>query len=392
MPTHDGCPDPHVFPVIDAKSKAGQTAIMSAFLFHSASSSGAVRRQSLRRQCQRHPRSQRGAGMAEFTLVAIPVLLLGLGGIEVSHWLFTRQAISLALLEAGRAAITHHNHPDRIIYAFESALLPLYVTAAPGGARQRLQQSMTRRQQLMQAAPWQIEVLSPSAAAYIDFGDKTLRVSGSGQRPAINNNYLSEQHQRHRARGWVDGRGPVSGQTIYQANTVVLRLNWPHEPRLPLIAPILRALGKRSGNYRERAFAQAYLPMLRQMTLLMQSHPVQWSDDPGGKVLFRAENGETGNRCRGWLCHARVTPEDIRSKPDQSLHPAPPGQAARPGTSDTLPDGDNQPSLGAGSDHPADHSDAPTPHLGEASPENPDYGDIAVDPDDPACGVTLCCV
>lgn len=69
---------------------------------------------------------QRGAGLAGFAVVVMPVLLLGLGSVEIAHWFFTRQAVSLALLEAGRAAVTSHNHPQRIIGAFERTLEPVF--------------------------------------------------------------------------------------------------------------------------------------------------------------------------------------------------------------------------------------------------------------------------
>src|SRR3546814_2598669 len=38
---------------------------------------------------------QAGAGLIEFSIVAVPILLLGLGSIEVAHWLLTRQVVSL---------------------------------------------------------------------------------------------------------------------------------------------------------------------------------------------------------------------------------------------------------------------------------------------------------
>src|SRR3546814_2801513 len=56
---------------------------------------------------------QAGASLIEFSVVAVPILLLGLGSVDIASWFFTRQAVSLALLEAGRAGIVSHAHPQR---------------------------------------------------------------------------------------------------------------------------------------------------------------------------------------------------------------------------------------------------------------------------------------
>lgn len=303
--------------------------------------------------------------MIEFVIAAFPVLFLGLGSIELSHWFITRQALSLALLEATRAAITDHNRPGRIIAAFEQALRPLHASATAAATDQRLHAALARRQATMDDAPWQIEVLSPSEHAYTDFSDMHLRIDGAPGRPAINNDYLAEQHQRHQALGWTQGHGPVSGQTIYEANTAVLRLSWLHEPHLPLIRPILRALGNPEGSYRQRALARGYLPMTRQIALLMQSHPVHWADDPSAKVLYRPEGNGPVRACSGWLCNSGGGPDGSGMIPipefDGSV-PAQPGTPVAP------------------------------PAYGDGTGGSGDYPDWAVNPDDPACGVTLCCV
>lgn len=314
--------------------------------------------------------------MIEFTIVALPLLLLALGGLEISHWLFTRQAVGLALLDAGRAAITDHNRPSRIVNGFEHALQPLY--AAPGAMSiQRLRNALASRQKRLNAAPWQIEVLSPSPHAYIDHADPNVKVNGASGHSVINNHYLAEQDQRRRNQGWADGRGPVSDQTIYEANTLVLRLSWLHEPRLPLLTPLLRALGNPAGNYRQRGLAQGYVPMVRQLVLLMQSHPVHWNDDPSEKVIYRAENEAQIPACRGWLCqdsasHGTGVPGNTPIPHFDDLNPAPP------------PAGQHEP---GNNGHPPDAG----PPAGE-TPQDPGWTMPPIDPDDPACGVTLCCV
>lgn len=324
------------------------------------------------------PSSQRGAGVIEFTIVALPVLLIGLGSIELSHWFYTRQAISVALLDAGRAAITQHMRADHTITAFEHAIRPLYASPTADSSSSRLHDALKQRERDMNGPPWQIEVLSPSAAAYTDFADPTVHIEGASGRAVINNHYLAEQNERHRTQGWTDGRGPVSGQTIYEANTTVLRLSWLHKPRLPLVVPILRALGDSQGSYRQRALHQGYLPMTRQITLLMQSHPVQWTDDRSGKILYHPEGNLPAQVCSGWLCNA-----------DQHAGTA----------SEATPPADDQRGLPL---YPA--TPVTTPPVDGLAPNNPDSGnvesdglpstdpDLPTDLDDPACGITLCCL
>src|SRR5699024_6481934 len=167
---------------------------------------------------------------------------------------------------------------------------------------QRLQRALQQRQADMGTIPWRIQVLSPSASAYTDFSDDRIQVAGASSQHTINNNYLAEQHQHHLTRGWKHGRGPVSGQTIYEANSLVLQLDWLHEPRLPLIKPVLRALGMHDGSYRQRAWAQGYLVITRQITLVMQSHPVHWESGSHSSVQFEPSQPATATPpCKGWL-------------------------------------------------------------------------------------------
>src|SRR5699024_10725930 len=154
------------------------------------------------------------------------------------------------------------NRPQRIITAFEAGLKPLYAGAEQHSqdstAQSQLEQALVARQQNMQAAPWQIEILSPSTLAYQDFSDPDVRLADAPARPAIHNPYLDEPDERKRAQGLKHGRGPISGETVYEANTTVLRLTWLHRPRLAIMAGLLRALGNPRGSYRQRALAHGY--------------------------------------------------------------------------------------------------------------------------------------
>jgi hypothetical protein len=353
---------------------------------------------------------QSGATVIEFPIVAVPLLLAGLGSIEVAHWLLTRQALSLALLQAARAGATDHGRPDTIEAAFEHALLPLFPGKERRSAMQARSDAFARRGHDTGLAPWQIQILSPTAAAFDDFVDPTvMRAEHSGAMlheqdgrrqtqhpalpvtpglPAINNHYQLEQHRRHAAAGWPGGRGPRSGQSIFEANTLVLRLRYLHEPALPGIKGLLRLLGNERGTYGQRAMALGgYLPLTREIALTMESHPVLWPLPANGKLIRAPESPAAAApdiaSCHGWWCARQAPPARPfdGSVPDQPASGTPaPGLPASGNPADTTGPGD----VAAGRP-PGGHSN---------SGEDPDviHDALGVAPDDPACGVVLCCV
>ena len=226
----------------------------------------------LTRLHHRHVAPQRGTGMIEFLLIAIPLLLTTLGGIEISHWMFTRQAVNMALTEAGRAGSTLHANPQAIIQAFEQALEPLYPATASATSAQRLQAATARNQSHHQQLPWHIQVLSPTPDHFRDFISTDPAVRHPSGLPTINNSYQREQHDDHTQQGRTSGNGHHSGQNIFEANTLALRLTWRYTPLLPGFERVAGGL----------------LALKQDITLTMQSHPVFWPDDPAGRVTRSA--------------------------------------------------------------------------------------------------------
>lgn len=315
--------------------------------------------------------AQSGAGMVEFAVTAVPILLLGLGGMELARWFYMKQALSLALLDAARAGITQHARPQAIKDAFEIALRPLYPPAAAQTSAQRVRHALDERHQAIRQAPWRIQVLDPAAAAFADFADPGL----GADRRAINNDYQREQHMARQGAGWTGGRGPASGQTIYQANALTLALTYPVEPLVPGLRPLLRLLGSGTGNYGQRVLAGGYLPMAQEIRLTMQSHPMEWPDLPDGTVVHgnavRLSTGPPAGAdapCRGLWCPGLAGPGRAG--------------AAAPAPTDA---GEGMP---VGGETLAD-APAETPGAGPGSPA----GDSGLETlsDDPACGLTLCC-
>lgn len=323
------------------------------------------------------PGRQCGTSAVEFTLVAIPMLLVGLGAVELSRWFFVKQAISLALLEAGRAGIIDHARPTTIEEAFERGLLPLYPGTATQSAPQRLQQSLARRQEASKAPAWQIKVLSPHAAVFHDFASSQATVAGAAGLAVIDNNYQAEQHQAYLKQGRPDGRGPISDATIFDANTLVLHLSYMHEPLVPGMRALMRLLAYGSQGHAQAALAAGYLPMQQTLRLTMQSHPVAWPNTSSKVVLgdgtvhqFAAP--ATNDSCLGIWCNTTnaALPSYVANTPQS------PGASGVPAASNNFNWPGNVPETGG--KLPA--ASAPGPNENTAPP---DY--------DVVCGTVLCC-
>ena len=224
---------------------------------------------------------QHGAGMAGFLLAAIPVLSLGLGGVEAAHWASLRQTLSLALMDAARTGATRQARPQAIAQAFEHGLHMFYPD--PRAAARAL-----RERQAALGTPWQIRIVQPSPAAFLDHADPDL--PGPRDHPGqslIRNDYQAQQQARRLAQGWPGGRGPQSALTIHEANTLVLELWWPHRPLLPGVATIVRTLAPWSTDPQQRRLMTAgYLPFRRRVSVAMHSHPADWSGLADGRVTY----------------------------------------------------------------------------------------------------------
>jgi hypothetical protein len=222
---------------------------------------------------------QYGMAMAGFAVAAIPLLLVGLLVAESAHWHLTRQVLSLALLEAARAGATAHGRPDAIKTAFETALLPLYTPpGAHASARARMAAAFRHIARETRLPAWRIDIVQPSTRTFIDFADRAIQVPAAPGLAAIRNDYQAEQHDRRKSAGWREGRGPRSGLTIFQANTLQLRLTYLQTPWVPALRSLLRGLALLGwhGTPGAEAARAGRLAMVMDLSLTMQSHPVRW--------------------------------------------------------------------------------------------------------------------
>lgn len=226
------------------------------------------------------PRHGRGATLLEFALAAPPLLLLGVLAAEAAHWHLARQLAYVALVDAARAGATAHGHPDAIAQAFEQAARPRHAQA--GGDARAAQRRAWRRLQVQAGMPaWRIEVLQPSAVALQAHARAGLAVAGAPGRRAASNDYQAEQHA---ARG-----APPGGPTIFDANTLHLRLTYLHEPLAPLTRVLLRQAGRAAEACAQHALERGLLALRMELRIEMQSHPVDWHAAPAarkGQVVY----------------------------------------------------------------------------------------------------------
>ncbi|WP_323012475.1 hypothetical protein [Castellaniella sp.] len=229
---------------------------------------------------------QAGAGMVGLLLALPPLLALGMGGVELAHWMHLRQAISLILTDAARVGATRQANPQAIASAFESGLRQLYIQP------DTIQQALAARRQAL-GTSWIMHIVQPNPAAFQDHADPD--VVGTRQplgQALIRNDYQAQQHAQRQAQGWPQGRGPQSGLNIHEANTLVINLWWPQRPMVPGIAAILQGLAPLNHDpVGQQMMTQGYLPIRRQVRMVMQSHPADWPALADGRIRYATATG-----------------------------------------------------------------------------------------------------
>lgn len=220
-------------------------------------------------------RRQQGSGMAEMLLVALPMLGIGLGTIEATHYFHVRQQLGLALTMAARAGAVAHANPTVIANAFEHALGPLYPPNNQAPSSQRINVANQRFEAQFQRPRWHIQLVSPDTAAFSTLANP--QASRRYGRPAIRNTYLPEQQARLPYASANGVPGKISGQTIFQATTLTLTLHYGYAPWLPGLRQV---------------FGQAFW-IRRSISQTMQSDALWYPDDPQGRVNRQGFTGAT---------------------------------------------------------------------------------------------------
>lgn len=157
-------------------------------------------------------RHLRGSAMVQWCIAALPLLLLGSMAIEASHWHATRQRLALAIQRATEA------------------------TAMNGGTSESLKRNLRTHIPPDLRFPIKACVTDPVNALMADFIDRRLSIKLG--KAVIRHDHVAEQHRQAKTRGRVNGRGPRSQKTIFEAN----QLNVQSVVRYRALSPWVRKL------------------------------------------------------------------------------------------------------------------------------------------------------
>jgi len=152
---------------------------------------------------------QVGHALIEWIIVSLPLIWLGLLAIEVSGWHSTRQELALVAQQATLFA------------------------SLSGGRTESIREHLIEHRSLLMRGEIQVCVKDQVSQLMRDFKDK--RLSQQVGHDVIRHNHIIEQHRRFVAKGWANGRGPRSGQTISAANFLRVSVTLQHRPVTPVI-------------------------------------------------------------------------------------------------------------------------------------------------------------
>lgn len=160
---------------------------------------------------------QRGASSLENTVSLLVFLLLALVAYESAHWLLLRQALNTALLDTARVGATQHAHPQIIREAFlqQAQKLPAFALKTTNN--------------------WSIEKMGAIKETQYD--------------------YQALQYEQ-------------GNNTIFEDNTLHLRLRYFHRPVTPIVRALLR--GQNNGH----------VLIVTEVKVAMQSDQSVWSYPP----------------------------------------------------------------------------------------------------------------
>ena len=206
----------------------------------------------------------RGFALVEFQVVALLGLFpLFLGALQALLLLMANHVVQYATFEAARAGAVAGADPAVMHRAFAVGLLPLHATTAEE-ITSRNAVAVTTAAYLRSVAAntvfANIEILSPSAAAFADFA--TTGPDG----PAIRNDSLEHRPLSTGAR---------SGQSIQEANLLRIRARYCHPLQVPvidgLLIGVLRSLETDPAVL--ACYAAGRVPLVAEAVVNMQSDP-----------------------------------------------------------------------------------------------------------------------
>ena len=213
---------------------------------------------------------QRGASMTEFTIVAPVLLLVGLALLQYALLFFTKNQVNHAGFMAVRAGSMHNATAESISAAYLRHLAPLY---GGGGNAEEVAQAAARAAVDMQGN-FRLELINPTKASFDDFSEPELKEKHNTDARVLPNSSLAL-------------RNPAiikanSGQNIFDANLLKVRITHGYRPGVPLVAKVfaggLQAADDGKDSFVSALLAKGRVPVVTDITLHMNSDAFEWAN------------------------------------------------------------------------------------------------------------------
>ncbi|MFO1465390.1 MAG: TadE family protein [Steroidobacteraceae bacterium] len=232
-----------------------------------------------RREARRAGRA-RGAALIEFALVLPVLLVMMLGTVQAALAFHAKSNLNYAAFQAARAGSVEHAAPQAMFDALGRALVPYF---GGGNSTADLAGTLARVRADLAQGSARLEILSPTARSYDDFQSPDLaRRIGAGRRVIPNVDLLNRRCPRDRpACAWNPATN-ASGQSLQDANLLVLRLTYgiPPMKQVPLAGRLytasLKALGVGGDDaFMEELLDQGRIPVIARALVRMSSEPIE---------------------------------------------------------------------------------------------------------------------
>lgn len=228
----------------------------------------------------RSPRSQRGAGLVESTIVLPTLLLLVLGMWQAALGYQAKSSVNYATFEAARAGAVNNASLTSITAAFQKAMLSYY---GGGTSASELAATLKRVTDDLGTAALRIEVLSPTRESFDDYNSPALKARYKTDEPVIPNVGIDELNCPRDVPGCnSDPKGNASGQTLQDANLLKLRITYgiPPTKQMPMVGRFYTwALGKlKAGEgdaFKQGLIEAGRIPIVSHVVVRMQSDPIR---------------------------------------------------------------------------------------------------------------------
>lgn len=226
------------------------------------------------------PRSQRGAGLVESTIVLPTLLFLVLGMWQAALGYQAKSSVNYATFEAARAGAVNNASVGSITLAFQKAMLSYY---GGGTSAAELKDTLKRVTDDLGTAALRIEVLSPTRESFDDYNSPALKAKYKTDEPVIPNVGIDELSCPRDMPGCnSDPKGNASGQTLSDANLLKLRITYgiPPTKQMPMVGRFYTwALGKLDAGagdaFKQGLIEAGRIPVVSHVVVRMQSDAIR---------------------------------------------------------------------------------------------------------------------